>query len=205
VRHEGEDISGSQPGTVRVERLPDARSFSSARRRLLRSLDLLDALQNEVLSTVADVPPEALSQRPNPAAWSVAEVLDHLIRVETSLVRIMRGNLTRDHRTSMISRLRNAFVQVVMYSPIRVRMPTSVSYVAPRDCANDVETLARQWRKARQELKDFLAMLSDEQLEKGLVKHPVAGWMSAHDCVAFSRAHLHHHTYQLARLRAARA
>jgi hypothetical protein len=130
----------------------------------------------------------------------MAEVIDHLVRVETSVVRMMRGNLARDEQLSTAGRLRSAMVLLTMYLPTRVRVPRSAETVQPRIVAQSLAELEAEWYAAGREMERFLDSLSEAELKKALFKHPVGGWSTAAGALAFVRAHLYHHTYQLARL-----
>jgi uncharacterized damage-inducible protein DinB len=52
-------------------------------------LDLLDAERAALLARVARVPDELRARRPAPGHWSAAEVLEHLARVEGSVVKLL--------------------------------------------------------------------------------------------------------------------
>ena len=57
--------------------------------RLAELLSHLDSERDALDRVVSEVPPEARDRRPAPDSWSVAEVLDHLARVEGGVARLV--------------------------------------------------------------------------------------------------------------------
>jgi uncharacterized damage-inducible protein DinB len=178
----------------------EAAGWSRARARLRREFELLGELKADVMRNVADVPAETLFRRPVPEGWSMAEVIDHLVRVEVAVVRMMREHLAGGGRVTLVGRVRSLMVLAVMYLPTRVPVPRTASSVRPQLKAECLAELGVAWSTADRELEQFLDSLSDADLRKGLFKHPVGGWATAAGALAFVRAHLYHHTFQLARL-----
>jgi hypothetical protein len=58
-----------------------------------------------------------------------------------------------------------------------------------------------EWADVRERLTDFLESLSSTDGKQGVFRHPFGGWTTANGALVFLRAHMHHHRYQLARLR----
>jgi DinB superfamily len=63
--------------------------------RLAELLDYAEAQRAGLLAAVAEVPEPLRNQRPDPDSWSVAEVLEHLFRVEQGIARLIRRALER--------------------------------------------------------------------------------------------------------------
>jgi hypothetical protein len=60
-----------------------------------------------------------------------------------------------------------------------------------------------QWVKNRERLFSLLDSLQPDQLSLGVFRHPVSGWMTMPQALAFLSAHIRHHEYQLDRLKSA--
>jgi hypothetical protein len=65
--------------------------------RIAELTEFIAARREEVLAAAALVPPELRQHRPEPDVWSVAEVLDHLARVERGVSKLVT-NLVAEGR-----------------------------------------------------------------------------------------------------------
>ena len=165
------------------------------------ALSTLEQQKDEVLADVSAWSAARLAYRPAPTAWSAAEVLDHLVRVEREILAAAEHGLVAPHRRGVRDRVGVALLDWLFRSDRRVRVPTSVPEVLPAQDA-DLVTVRREWDAARRDLGRFLAALTPGQRGAGVFRHPVAGWMSVPQVLQFFWVHTHHHGFQLARLRA---
>jgi hypothetical protein len=175
------------PGSVAGASPTDA-AFASLQRR-----------RGAVLAMVAGWPPARLHHRPAPDAWSAAEVLDHLVRVETGLLAAAREGVRAPRRVGLRDRLGLRVVLRVFRAGRRVRVPASAVVVLP-DPAVDAAGIPARWADAQAALGAFLAALTPAQHRAGICRHPVAGWLSASGLLEFLDVHAEHHVPQLARL-----
>ena len=67
----------------------------------------------------------------------------------------------------------------------------------------DLEEISSRWIAVRQDISGLLQSLESQQLRCGLFRHPVSGWMTISQTLAFTSAHLRHHVYQVERLKKA--
>src|SRR5690349_18575693 len=63
--------------------------------RLADLIDVLAERRSALLAAVASVPAPDLERRPTPDGWTVAEVLDHLARVEGGTARLLAKRVAR--------------------------------------------------------------------------------------------------------------
>jgi len=156
----------------------------------------LERQKSALLSDVASLGAEQIWFRPEPSSWSVADVLDHLVKVEQASLEAVRRQLPGDAPPALGDRMRAAIVILVMRSPVRVKVPASATQVLPE--AADPAKSEPRWSEVRKEMGDLLRSLQPEQL-----RHPVSGWMTMAQALAFLSAHLRHHRYQIDRLKSA--
>ena len=168
-----------------------------------RWFERLETQKQKVLTDVAGLSAAQLRFRPEPTAWSVPDVLDHLIKVEKALLEAVQDQLPNGTPLKFKDRVGASFIIAVMHSPMRVKVPASASMVLPESRA-DSSKIAARWSEVREEMADLLRSLRPEQLSCGLFRHPVSGWMTMAQALAFLSAHLRHHDYQLNRLKSAR-
>lgn len=172
---------------------------------LQRRLDQLEGQKREVLSDAAQLSAIDLRFRPEPGVWSALDVLDHLVKVEQSSLRTVRRHLPQGASISFRDRMGAWFINSIMLSPMRVKVPASASMVLPA-AATDLAAIAASWSEVRMQLSDLLGSLQPEQFRIGVFRHPLSGWMTITDTLRFLSTHLQHHKYQLNRLKfAARA
>jgi uncharacterized damage-inducible protein DinB len=171
-------------------------------RAILRRFERLERQKCSILSGVMRLSAAQLHFRPAPAAWSVLDVLDHLIRVEKALLEAVREHLPSGAPLTFRDRVRAWLLTAVMLTPIRVKVPASASVVWPERTA-DLPEAAASWDDVRGRMANLLGSLQPEQRYRGLFRHPVSGWMTMADALAFLAAHLRHHEYQLNRLKSA--
>lgn len=169
---------------------------------LQRRFDRLENARAEVEAALAALSPAQLAFRPGEDAWSIGEVLDHVVRVERSVLEGARKpGVSRARWRS--KPLRRAITWLTFTLGIRIRVPQRVGHVTPERAARADEALTR-WTVVRQEYRGFLASLSAEQLGELAIKHPIAGPFSYRNFLAFLEWHLRHHRRQIARIRRTR-
>jgi hypothetical protein len=167
-----------------------------------RRFEKLEWQKGKLLAELTQWPASRLCFRPNPEGWSALEVLDHLIKVEKGILDAVREQLAGGSPITFTNRAGAWLVISVMHSPLRVRVPDKVRFVLPQT-ENDLAELAANWCEIRQQLGNLLKSLPPSHLRCGLFQHPVSGWMNIGSTLAFLSAHLHHHGYQLKRLKTA--
>lgn len=153
-----------------------------------------------VLSQMKGLTPEQLNLRPEPSGWSVLEVLDHVTKVESALLDNVRINLAQSASVTLKERAGAWLVVAVMLSPIRIKVPASATAVLPE--LTSLAAIASNWDQIRSSMHQLLTSLQPEDFRRGLFRHPVCGWMTIAGALTFLSAHLHHHRYQINRLKA---
>jgi len=163
-------------------------------------LIMIERQKAETLALIESWPPARLAYRPDAGAWSANEVLDHLVKVEGEILAAAREGLQNPHRLGVRDRLGFLFIDRVFRSPRRVKVPASASQVLPDPNATLVD-IRERWDNTREDLTVFLSQLTPAQLQGGVFRHPVSGWMSVPQILRFFSAHIQHHGFQLTRLR----
>lgn len=159
-------------------------------------LALLDVERDTLLERLSHIPEERRAVRPAPDRWSVADVLEHLARVERGVARLLetRGrerpaagaassahHLTAEHA----ARLRDRSAR--LEAPDRVR-PTGA--VTP-------EAALRQLTEAREGLRAAFLAADPESLDGVTHEHPRLGVLTLRHWVLFVAHHEARHTAQI--------
>jgi hypothetical protein len=159
----------------------------------------LEGQREAVLASVARHDDAQLRFRPAPDAWSSRDVVEHLVIVE-ELVSSRAGKATgatgwRGRRALLLMRLASA-LRARVRAPLPALLPTG---------DDPLPRLAERWSEARARLHAHLVTLDADGLERPLLRHPVAGPLSAPQGVDFLSLHIVHHRRQLDRIRSSQA
>ncbi len=144
--------------------------------------------------------PSQLEFQPAAGAWSLLQVLEHLVLSEQALLQGARRKLTQPSRPVTPRENIMAFVvRRVMNSSIRVKTPAKASHVIPQS-KKSFDALRGEWSLTRDEWEQFLEGLTPEWRTSALFRHPVSGGMTPTQTLRFVRCHLDHHQRQIDRL-----
>lgn len=131
-------------------------------------------------------------------AWTVAEVVDHVVRVERSVLEGARKPGVR--RTGWRPKpLRRLLTWATFGMGFRIKVPERVRHVTPERGA-DLDEVRARWNALRDEWREFLATVTADQLGQLAIKHPIAGPFSYRDVLKFLEWHLRHHRRQIERI-----
>ena len=155
-----------------------------------------------MLASLAGWSEVRLAYRPANNAWSAIEMLDHIVKVESEITAATRKGLQKPHQLSARDRLGFLFLDRIFRSKLRVKVPGSARNVLP-DLSPNVGVVVQRWDLGRRELAQLVANVDPDQLDAGVFRHPVSGWMSLPQVLRFFSAHIQHHGFQLARIRGA--
>jgi hypothetical protein len=96
------------------------------------TFDDLERQRGALLADVAGWPAAVIAYRPAADAWTAAEVLDHLVRVEGGILAAAALGLAAAPRRGVRDQLGCAFIDRLFRSDRRVRVPASVAGSRPR-------------------------------------------------------------------------
>lgn len=167
--------------------------------KLQRQFDGLERQKSYFLNLVTSWPAEQARFRSSPQCWSGLDVLDHVLKTESSILQATQMNLAQGGSGGLENAVRRFMVMWVMRAPTRVRVPASAQQVMPV-ARHGVAEIAEEWRGQRGDLRALLESLQLDQLRLMVFEHPVGGWMRTTHMLEFLSVHMRHHGYQLARI-----
>jgi uncharacterized damage-inducible protein DinB len=164
-----------------------------------------DELERQRLALLDDLlahSPEQLHFHYASGAWSLAQLVEHLVLVEEGTLRFLTKKTPRPDTRPLAQRIRFHAFRLMMPLAIRVRVP--VPSVLP---TSDVplEQLATRWDAARAALERYLEGVRQEQLRLLVFKHAFGGPLTVLETLDVFRLHIVHHGHQLRRIRSAPA
>jgi uncharacterized damage-inducible protein DinB len=160
----------------------------------------LDATRSTLETTVDAIPASIRETRPAPDRWSVAEVLEHLARVEEQLTRLLSAKLAEAKANGLLG-------PEVETSPVvgtldathvldRSRRITASDRVQPRgemDSTSAREALDR----SRAVLRQLVTVYEGLSLHAFTFPHPVLGVIDGYQWLAFIGTHEVRHANQI--------
>lgn len=162
------------------------------------SFQRLEQSRSEIEAQISGFTPAQLSFRQQDGAWTIAEVLDHVVRVERTVLEGARKPGVQ-RAAWRPRRFRRVVTWLVFRVGLRIKIPERVKQVRPQAGADPHEVRAR-WGFLRAEWREFLSTLTADQLGHLAIKHPIAGPFSYRDVLKFLEWHLRHHRRQIGRI-----
>jgi uncharacterized damage-inducible protein DinB len=160
----------------------------------------LDANRAALRSAVDAVPASLRETHPAPGRWSVAEVLEHLSRVEEQLTRLLAAKLSEAQMTGALEpeRETSAVTDTLDGALIRDRRRriTASDRILPRGEMDSAAALAALDR-SRAALRDLVT--SHDGMGLGAISHPhpVLGILNAYQWFTFIGMHEARHAAQI--------
>ena len=160
--------------------------------RRLRLLHALDAHRAELTARLDALPEASVHAAPAPGAWSLAQLAEHLLLIDSGL-RFDGARPSAPVRVT--SRLRSTGIQAILALPLRIVGPPSAQYVMPSAAPRWPEVRER-WAALR---AGWMAEIEAADPKAIAFLHPIAGPFLLDDALAFLLAHHRHHDAQVRR------
>lgn len=142
---------------------------------------------------------DLINKKPSPEKWSVAEVIAHLITAEEMSLKYLSKKIqdtSKENPETLKSKYRWLLVQIVFTFNIKFKAP---EIVEPKMGYQSLAALETKWSHIRNQTLQVLQKLSDEEVNKTLWKHAIAGKMNLHHMVQFFGVHYKRHKKQIDR------
>jgi hypothetical protein len=166
--------------------------------RIEEVLHCLDTELAGLRAAVDAVPPHRRSEHPVPGRWSVAEVLDHLARVERSVLRACEQQLAAARESGLPDESDTSSIRAWM-PPEQVanrdRPLVSPERLLPKD--NDADAAWAQIESVRERLRGFVVSCDGLALSQVGFPHPALGTLNLYQWLLFSAGHHARHAAQI--------
>jgi hypothetical protein len=167
-------------------------------RRLVGPWDRLVAGKAGVIERIAGIAPELRARRPGPGRWSILEVLEHLVIVETGIASALMREPSPERPRRFEGRWwRYPSLRIVLALGVRIKLP--IESIAPTGTA-EWEGLQHRWDEGRELLRRWLDEVDPAILATPRFRHPIGGWLDVPQGVTFAGDHLAHHRPQVERV-----
>jgi uncharacterized damage-inducible protein DinB len=167
--------------------------------RLSELVNHAAAQRARLLSAVSLIPEPRRQQRAQPDCWSTAEVLEHLHRVERSVVRLLAHGLERATAEGIGPEIETESVVHWLDGFQLVRRTSRISapeWVRPRGESSAAQALAAL-AESRQALLTAIGALDGLALDKITQSHPLLGSLNLYQWILFVGQHEARHAAQI--------
>jgi uncharacterized damage-inducible protein DinB len=167
------------------------------REQLLRTFDESEAVRLQLLARLDKLPADALTRKPSPDAWSVVEVIVHLIKAENGTLSYLRKKLELGgHRkASPMAAMRKSFLNFMIGLPIKFKAPRIVQL--EKGIEMPYAEARAQWDEVRAALRKEYETIDSVLITHDLFKHPFAGKLNLLQSMSFMHHHMVRHIGQI--------
>lgn len=159
----------------------------------------LEEERKTLFSDLKNYTDDIINKKPSSEKWSVAEVIVHLITAEEMSLKYLSKKIqdtSKEGSESFKHKYRWLLVQIVFTFNIKFKAP---EIVEPKMGYQSLANLETKWSDVRNQTLQVLQKLSEEETEKTLWKHAIAGKMNLHHMVQFFGVHYNRHKKQIDR------
>lgn len=169
------------------------------REELLKAFGAAETDRKALLAKLDAYGEDVLTRKPSADAWSVVEVMAHLVKAETGTLNYLRKKLEvgGHQKASPFAGLRKAFLNFVLGLPIKFKAPKVAQL--DRSVTMSYAEAKAQWNAVREALGAEYAAINPALIAHDLFKHPFAGKLNLVQSTEFMRQHMVRHIGQIDR------
>lgn len=168
--------------------------------RLQARFDRIERQRRDLLAGLARRDPDQLRFQPVPGAWSMNQVIEHLVIAEEGVMTLVEQRPAKP--VPLKDRIRSAIVLRIIYrvlnSKRRVKIPRPT--LAPSGDDIGLEELARRWVEVRGRMGRALEAVTPATRHERPIGHPLARWLTWDQGLEFLYRHVRHHEKQIGRI-----
>jgi len=158
-------------------------------------LQAMDDRRRALLDALAGLSPEALQARPAEGAWSILEIVEHLVAAEQVILQGLPDPATLVDRPRSL-RQRCLFPLVVLILRLRIPVKAPSRRMLPTGGASLAE-LRDRWEATARWLRAYAEGLPPGGARRAVFAHPVCGPLTLAQALRLGRLHLETHARQI--------
>ena len=169
--------------------------------RFQHKLKELDEELGRLLNELKKYSSAQLSARPEPGAWSVFQVMQHLMIAESKSIGYVKKKTSYPEglkKAGFLGKFREAGLKLFLWLPFKFKAPAIVNEDQFRENVS-LDELAAAWRASRGELAHFIENMKPEWADKEIFRHALAGRMPVDGMLTFFADHFARHRKQIDR------
>jgi hypothetical protein len=169
-------------------------------KKIQHIFDRAEADRKNILALVSQMSEEKLSHR-NAGKWSVSQILSHIVIAERYSLQYMKKKslgINEIQNSGLREDFKCVMLKISQRLPLKYKAPKVLAESKPEELSYPL--IASEWEHVRNDLKQFIGTLDDDQFRKKIYKHPYAGRLNVIQAISFLREHANHHLPQIKRL-----
>jgi hypothetical protein len=167
--------------------------------QLSATIEKLDRAQQVFLRAAANIPEELWRESPGLDAWSGAEVVAHVMGVETTVVDTAQHILAKDPKRIPLLKRFSLPPALVERRTIRIKSPIPIN----RSLVTEQKVMLMQWTEVRGRTLRVIEETKNRDLRVYRWRHPVLGMLHGYGWFSFLASHQIRHAKQLEEIAAA--
>lgn len=167
--------------------------------QLHKQFETLEQSRKALFNNLRKYPDELLNKSPAPGKWSVVQVMGHLMTSEGASLKYLQKktlDTSRSKHAGFGGKRRLLALKFFFYAPVNFNAPT---VLLPDDGFRSLSEVETEWTTLRNDLNELIGKLSEEELQKELWLHPMAGKMNIYQMLEFFGIHFERHRRQIER------
>lgn len=158
-----------------------------------------EQLRQQLMDSLQVYSDSQLAFRPAYDAWSINQVLQHLMLSDKGVVQYLKKKLQAPSlpNAGIAAKVRTLLLKAFLRSPLKAKIPGPIVQPIQPMTFWDI---VKEWNDIRDEMQNVLGQLNESQLDWAIFKHPVAGYMNVFQLLDFVDYHVRHHRYQIKRI-----
>ncbi|MFU8813300.1 MAG: DinB family protein [Balneolaceae bacterium] len=160
----------------------------------------LEQQRKGVMSLYDSLAAEQRTFQPEPGAWNLLQVMQHLVTAEKQSLTYIKRKMERRQDLSPAgagARMRHLLLRIALFLPLKFKAP-KIADVS--DTAPDYAEMKQEWQAVREEMAQMISSADEEMLGKALYRHPRAGMLNLVQALEFFYTHIAHHQKQMRRI-----
>jgi len=161
---------------------------------------LFEEIERQRIQMMSDVrnSPDRFDYKLSDDKWSIHQILAHLITAEKLTNQYISKKIqgvNESGDSGWIEEMKMVVLKVSQRLPFKFKAPALVVKYTP--AYSGLDELAADWNKTRDEFRQLLERINDNQLKRKIYKHVFAGRLNIVHAVIFLREHVAHHLPQV--------
>ena len=163
----------------------------------------MEATKASVLGSLGTLDHATLNRKPDPASWTISQVIAHLTKSERGTLQYIRKKTQSPDLlpgAGLAAWVRIGVLIVGIRSPVRFRAPEAIADVPE---VSDLGELTATWNVIRDDWRGYVETFPAVLRGKIVFRHPFVGLLGPEQTMIFLNEHLLNHVRQIGRIRRA--
>jgi len=166
---------------------------------LKKNWNEIEAQRKSIFNALRTEADATLNKKPAPEAWSVVQVLQHLMAAESATLAYLQKKMpeiANMRKAGFKNAYRSLLLKIALRMPFKFKAP---KMTVPGTEAAALAEIEKQWEEIRMGFYVLLDNLTEEEIPKELFNHVRAGKFNVLQMVNFFGEHIARHEKQIAR------